>query len=45
MHYLIMSKPDIDAICDCDPEIPDFAARVREMAEEAEEQLIEEFAE
>lgn len=45
LHYMVLNEPDMDAICDCDPEIPDFAARVREMAQQSEKRLIEEFAE
>ncbi len=38
--------PDIAELCDCEPqEVPDFATRIEELRQQAEQAVIEEFAE
>jgi len=45
LHKSILESQGLTNFCDCDPEVEDFAALVRELQEDAEQELIEEFAE
>ena len=44
LHYQLLNRPDMDAICDCEPDIPDFAALVAELQQQARDDLVAEFS-
>lgn len=44
-HKMILDTQGLSSLCDCDLEVDDFAAMVRELQEDAENELKEEFAE